>query len=141
ATSNSGLVFGTPTTASAPSNKNNYKSIIDLLRTIGDTKILTSPRIMVLNNQEASILVGRKQTYLTSSQVVNSQTTVATTTPQELDTGIELHVTPTINNDNFVTMKIKPKVSTGSLVQVQVNGESNSVPDLTTSEAETTVMV
>ncbi|MCX5697847.1 MAG: hypothetical protein NTU54_07790 [Candidatus Omnitrophica bacterium] len=146
ATGGSGLVFGTPgsptsASASAPSDKNNYKYIIDLLRTIGDLKILTSPRIMVLNNQEASILVGRKQTYFTSSSVVNSQTTVTTDTPQELNTGIELHVTPTINNDHFVTMKIKPKISTGSLVSVKTNGQDNSAPDMTTAEAETTVMV
>ncbi|MGD0335814.1 MAG: secretin N-terminal domain-containing protein [Candidatus Omnitrophota bacterium] len=134
-----GLTLGTANTTLTGAGQ--YKAVLDALRTIGDTKIISSPRIVATNNQEASILVGRKQTYLTSSAVVNAQTTTTTVTPNTLETGIKLHVTPTINRDNFITMKIKPEISEGTLVKVEVNDQGTDVPDLTTSEAETTVMV
>ncbi|MCX7662038.1 MAG: hypothetical protein N2Z79_05100, partial [Candidatus Omnitrophica bacterium] len=51
------ISIGTATEGKNVTQKGDYKGIIDLLRTIGETKILSSPRIMALNNQEARILV------------------------------------------------------------------------------------
>ncbi|MDP2940724.1 MAG: TonB family protein, partial [Candidatus Omnitrophota bacterium] len=125
-----------------PSAVGKYKAIVDLLRTIGDTKILSSPRIMVLNNQEAKILVGSKDAYITSttSQAAGS-TTVTSQTVNFVDVGIKLFVTPTINRDGFVTMKIKPEVSSSKRTDITSDGKITQIPIVTTSESETTVMV
>ncbi|MFC1700001.1 hypothetical protein ACFL1I_08640, partial [Candidatus Omnitrophota bacterium] len=56
-----------------------------------------------------------------------------------LKKGIQLAVTPTINSDGFVTMKIKPEIS--SVVSTLETTSNNKIPIVDTSTAETTVMV
>ena len=129
------------TTSAALSEKGEYKAILDLLRTIGDTKILSSPRIMALNNQEAKILVGKKDAYITSTTSQAGDSTVTSQTVNFVDVGIKLYVTPTINRDGFVTMKIKPEISEADREKILSEGKETEIPIVTTSEAETTVMV
>jgi len=135
------LLFGTVSSA-APTAQGQYKAIVDLLRTIGDTKILSSPRIMALNNQEAKILVGTKDAYITSttSQGASGQT-VTSQSVNFVDVGIKLYVTPTINRDGFVTMKIRPEISSSERKSIKSEDKTTEIPIVTTSETETAVMV
>jgi len=48
-------------------------------------------------------------------------------------------VTPTINQEGFVTMKIKPEVS--SVTRTLTTASGNQIPIVQTSTAETTIMV
>jgi type II secretory pathway component GspD/PulD (secretin) len=119
---------------------NDYWALIQALETVGTTDILSSPRIMTLNNQEARILVGSSEPYVTSTTVTPS--TGATTTSETvnfIEVGVKLFVTPTIHEDDFITMKIKPEVS--SVRETITTGSNNTVPIVETSEAETTIMV
>ena len=125
-----------------PTEKGQFRTIIDILRTIGDTKILSSPRAMALNNQEAKILVGKKEAYIT--QTVSQSGTAGNVTADQVqfvDVGIQLYVTPTINKDNFVTMKIRPVISSSEYKNFGTGTAPNEVPIVTTSELETTVTV
>lgn len=134
------LIFGA--TTATPTSQGQYKAVIDLLRTIGETKILSSPRIMALNNQEARIHIGTKDAYITST--VSQNGTGPNVTSQSVnfvDWGIQLHVTPTVNRDGFVTMKIKPEISDATRTDITSEGQVTQVPIISTSEAETTVMV
>lgn len=134
------LILGTANVT--PTGKGESKEIIDILRTIGDTKILSSPRVMALNNQEAKILVGTKEAYITqSTSQSGSGTEVTADQVNFVDVGIKLYVTPTINKDNFVTMKIKPEISSSDYKDFGTSTTPNLVPIVTTSESETTVMV
>ncbi|MFZ2357385.1 MAG: hypothetical protein WAW67_06175, partial [Candidatus Omnitrophota bacterium] len=47
----------------------------------------------------------------------------------------------TINRDGFVTMKIKPKISDSTRTSITSGGQITQIPIVSTSEAETTVMV
>ena len=123
-----------------------YHSMIEILDKMGKTEVLSSPRIVVINNEEAAILVGTNHPFATTGTTVSE--TVSQTTQQVtyVDLGIKLHVTPTINNDGYITMKIKPEVSskTGDVEIVSEEGtttRTTNVPIISTSEAETTVMV
>ena len=70
----------------------------------------------------------------------SGQTTATTAEDVEfIDVGIQLAVTPTINQDGFVTMKIKPEIS--SVVRTLTTPSNNKIPIVDTSTAETTVMV
>lgn len=134
------ISIGTASGGIVPTEEGEYKGIIDLLRTIGDTKILSSPRIIAINNQEAKILVGTKEPYATQTTVTGEGGTVTTAeTINFVEVGIKLFVTPTINQDNFVTMKIKPEVSSAAEKYTTSKGER--IPIVSTSEAETSVMV
>lgn len=136
---NNTIFMGTPSGMDV-GQPGEYKAIIDALRTIGDTKILSSPRIVALNNQEAKIHVGTKDAYITSSTSQSGTGTAITSQAVNLvDTGIQLSVTPTINRDNFITMKIKPELSSSTRTQITSQNEITEIPIVTTSEAETTV--
>lgn len=117
-----------------------YKTLVEALRTFGNTQILSEPRITVVNNQEAKILVGSKEPYVTT-QISQGGTGTAVTseTVNFIDVGVKLYVTPTIARDGFVQMKIRPEVSskTGTLTTSQ----KNEVPIVETTEAETVLLV
>jgi len=134
-----GLSIGTADVA--PNRPGQFKAILELLQTIGDTKILSSPRIMVLNNQESKILVGTKEAYITSAISQTGETAVTSQSVNFVDTGIKLYVTPTINRDGFVTMKIKPEISSAEREEIKSEDRFTEIPIVSTSQAETTVMV
>ncbi|MFH1655817.1 MAG: secretin N-terminal domain-containing protein [Candidatus Omnitrophota bacterium] len=120
-------------------SENSYEALIEVLQTMGETNTLSTPRITVLNNQEAKILVGTKEVYVSTTTTTSES--LATTAEQVtfVDVGVTLSVTPTINPDGFVTMKIKPEVSSTGTPYMTASG--NEIPVVSTSEAETIVMV
>ena len=124
--------------------------MIQLLKTIGDTDLLSSPRITALNNQEAKILIGTSTPYATNTVTQTTGLATTATNLTFLDIGVKLFVTPTINKDGFITMKIKPEVSnqSGSYTyggttdpSTGVSSNATSVPIVTTTQAETSVTV
>ncbi|MBI2496301.1 MAG: type II secretion system protein GspD [Candidatus Omnitrophica bacterium] len=116
------------------------RGVLQLLQTYGDTKILSRPRIAAINNQEAKILVGSREAYVTQTQSQSATgPTVTAESVEFIDVGVKLNVVPTINTDGFVIMKIKPEVS-----EVRETVESalkSKIPIVQTSEAETVVKV
>ncbi|MBZ0167353.1 MAG: type II and III secretion system protein, partial [Candidatus Omnitrophica bacterium] len=56
-----------------------------------------------------------------------------------IEVGVKLYVTPTIHKDQFITMKVKPEIS--SVTRNVITSNNNSIPVVETSEAETTVTV
>jgi general secretion pathway protein D len=118
----------------------NYTAMVQALETAGATNILSNPSITTLSNREAKILVGSEEPYVTST----TTTTAAgpSTTAESvnfIEVGVKLFVTPTIHKDDFITVKIKPEVS--SVVRTVTTGNNNVIPVVETSQAETTVTV
>ncbi len=117
-----------------------YKFLFEALETIGRTEIVSSPRIAAINNQEAKVLVGTRQPYVT--QTTTTPATGATTTAESVtfvDVGVNFTVTPTVTKDGYVLMKVKPEVS--SLGTPLTTSTGNKIPVVSTSEAETNVLV
>jgi len=121
-------------------SRGDYKVLIEALRTFGDTKILSEPRITALNGQEAKILVGSKEPYVTQT-ISQAGTGTAVTAEQVtfLDVGVKLFVTPTIAQDGFVQLKIRPEVS--AKTSTLTTAQKNEIPIVETSEAETSLLV
>jgi MSHA type pilus biogenesis protein MshL len=142
-----GLSNVTPSTLSIATTGGNYSAIVSLLKTYGKTNVLSRPRITVVDGQEAKILVGAKEVYVTSEVTTTSGGTYHTTDHvQFVDVGVRLAVTPEINKAGFVTLKIKPEVSNADATKtVQLKNPDGStrtiVPYVTTAEAETFVVV
>ncbi|MDP2939551.1 MAG: secretin N-terminal domain-containing protein [Candidatus Omnitrophota bacterium] len=117
-----------------------YTALVEALEEVGTTNTLSSPRITALNNEEAKILVGSTEPYVTTT--TTTPASGPTTTAEAvnfIDVGVKLYVTPTINKDNFITMKIKPEVS--SVTSYLTTSQNNKIPIVETSQAETSVMV
>lgn len=114
-TANSGLF-------SASLDSKDFSGILNLVRTFGATRVLSSPRLTVLNNQTAILKVARNEVYfLTSAQfptttnaagVVVSGTPVFSSTPRTVPVGLVMTVQPSINADaDRVTMTLRPTIS------------------------------
>ena len=88
---------------------------IRLLQEFGDTKVLSSPKLMVLNNQTAVLKVVDNLVYFTiEAQVTQNQTnsnTVFTTTPQTVPVGVVMSVTPQVSDSSSVMLNVRPTVS------------------------------
>jgi len=142
-----GLTGVTPSTLNIATTKGSYSALIGLLKTYGETNILSRPRITVLDKQQAKILVGAKEVYVTSEVTTTSGGTYHTTDHVNfVDVGVRLAVTPEINRDGFVSLKLKPEVSSADPTRtVELKNPDGStrtiVPYVTTSEAETSVVV
>lgn len=121
------------------SGKRDFDALIKYLQTLGKTQILSNPKLVVTNNQEAKIHVGEKQAYVTTTTTTGQTTTTVSEEVTFVDVGIQLSVTPTINDEGYVTMKVKPEVS--SVVSTLTTPTGNKIPIIDTSMAETTVMV
>lgn len=103
--------------------------LIEALRTQSQAKTLASPKVLVLNGQEAKIQIGRQDGY----RVVTTTETSAMESINFLDTGVLLTVTPRISRNGQVLMHVKPEVSDG---QVQ-----DGLPSKKTTEVQTDVML
>ncbi len=138
-----GVVAGTSplsTTTIGSLTENEYSVVLTMIATLGKSRLLSNPRIAVINNQEAKILVGSTTPYITSS--TTTPATGAPTTAETvnfIDTGVKLHVTPTIHDDSYITMKIKPEVS--NIPKSITTSSNNQIPVVDTSEVETTIRV
>jgi len=119
--------------------RDKFTSAVTLLQNFGDTKIISSPKIAAINNQEAKILVGSREAYVTSSQSQAESTTVTSESVEFIDVGVKLNIVPAINDDGYITMKIKPEIS--SVRETLTTSLGSKIPIVETSEAETSVKV
>jgi general secretion pathway protein D len=116
-----------------------YTVLIEALDTVGKTNVLSNPRIAVVNNEEAKILVGSSQPYVTTQTTTpGSGPSTTAETVNFIEVGVKLFVTPTIHGDGYITMKIRPEVS--SAANTLPTSSGNKIPIVETSQAETTVM-
>ncbi|MFH1856298.1 MAG: type IV pilus secretin PilQ [Candidatus Omnitrophota bacterium] len=113
------------------------QATMEFLFSRNDTEVLSNPRITTLNNQLAKITVGTKWPI---AQFGYSQDTnqwyINGWTYEEF--GILLEVTPVINKDNFITLKVRPEVSD---LEGTVSFTGAEVPIISTKEAEAIVMI
>ena len=91
-----------------------------------DAKVLTSPNLVISRNEEASLSTGQ-DIPIQEMSTTSSGTNIATTFRR---VGATLTITPMIINDNLVTLKVAPEVST-----VQQYQRINQGYDATTGEA------
>jgi type IV pilus secretin PilQ/predicted competence protein len=108
---------------------NNVTGFVRALETVGSTKILASPRILVLNKQRAEIQLGSRLGFQTLSQ--NFTSTIQQV--QFLNTGTLLRLRPFVSTDGIVRMEIHPERSSGSV--------NNNIPNQQTAELTTNVLV
>jgi general secretion pathway protein D len=88
------------------------KAFFDILATESSVKFLSTPQVMVLDNQTASIRVGDQIPVTTrSSQSTTNPDAPIVTEVQFRDTGTLLTVTPRINKGGQVTLEISQEVS------------------------------
>lgn len=122
-----GAPFNLATTAAdgvftASVKENDFSAILNLVRTFGTTRILSAPRLTVLNNQTAVLKVARNEVYfVTSAQypttvstagVPVSGTPVFSSTPRTVPVGLVMTVQPSIDQQKErITLTLRPTIS------------------------------
>ncbi len=113
--STAGLFAGYLNPASAVGN---IAASVTLLQQFGDTKVLSSPKLMVLNNQTAILKVVDNLVYFTvQAQISQSNSNGAqnlqsiTTTPNTVPVGVVMSVTPQIGDSGNVNVDVRPTIS------------------------------
>jgi general secretion pathway protein D len=124
----------------------NLKVLLTAQADLNNVKIISSPSLMVLNNQEAKINVGDQVPIQTStlSNAIASTSTDNNNTGfaqanqiQYQDTGVTLEVTPRVNSNGMVIMDILQIVS---VAKETVTGVTTS-PTINKEEIESTIAV
>jgi general secretion pathway protein D len=129
-------------------NSGSVKAVLHAEADKGNVNVISSPSLMVLNNQEAKINVGQQVPVSTggSSIPISGGTTTPnfaqTNSIQYKDTGVTLEVTPRVNANGMVIMEIKQIVS--NVVSLPTSGltlTEQQTPTIDKKEIESSVAV
>ena len=112
--------------------------ILQLLQQLTNVRVLSSPNLLVLNNQSARIQVGNQVPIATGSAV----STISSNAPivnsiEYRDTGIILKVTPRVNASGMVSLDVSEEVSD---VSTTTTSSLNS-PTISERKLDTSVSV
>ena len=102
---------------------------LSLLSEQGRVRTLSTPQLLALENQEASVIVGDRQGY----RVTTTINQVTTESIEFLESGVILRVTPTVDSVGRIMLSIHPEVSTGNIV--------DGIPSQSTTEVTTRLLV
>lgn len=112
----------------------NIKAVLNMLATENKVNVLSSPHIMVTDNQTAKIQVGDS---VPIQGQVTATTTGTVTSVQYLDTGVILSVTPRINSSGLVNLDILQEFS----IPGSINAALANSPTVSKRSAKTQVSV
>jgi len=127
-------------------NGANFEAFLNALKTEGNTKILSNPKISVLNGQPAMITVGQNITYIDSIEVdVDTETGLRTYTAETANilSGVGLALTATVLDNNEIIMNLMPVTSElqGEIAYRSVGEGEVGLPIVNVREMSTTVRV
>ncbi len=97
----------------------NLGVLIRALETDSRTNILATPTLLTLDNEEASIVIGQNVPFITGQYALSG----AATTPTPFQT-VE-------RRDVGLTLQVKPQISEGGTVRLQIYQEVSSIQDQT----------
>jgi general secretion pathway protein D len=136
--------------SSPTSQLGNIAASIRLLEQFGKTRVLSSPKLMALNNQTALLKVVDNLVYFTvqSSQSqaglgVNVITAV-TTTPNTVSVGLVVTLTPQVHDDGHITLIVRPTISSVTDFAIDPNPTltiQNKIPQIAVREMESVLQL
>jgi general secretion pathway protein D len=93
-------------------NATDIQVVLNAMSGVTNVKVLSSPKVMVLDNKTATLQIGDQVPVVTaSSQSVSSSGAPVIQTVQYYDTGVILKVTPQVNSGGLISMDINQEVS------------------------------
>lgn len=124
---------------------------ISLLDSFGDVKVLSSPKLSVMNNQTAMLRVVDNLVYFTiKADTVSNQTTSTTTfttTAVTVPTGFTMSVTPQIDDSDTVLLNLRPSITrllgyvNDPNPSLATAGVTSRIPQLQTREMESVLKI
>lgn len=103
----------------------NVDIYLNALSNKGRVRTLATPKLLTLENQEASTNIGDKLGYRLTTTINN----VTSESIEFLDTGVILRVTSAVDANGKIVMRVRPEVSSGSVL--------GGIPSKKTTEVNT----
>ncbi|MCW5576371.1 MAG: pilus (MSHA type) biogenesis protein MshL [Burkholderiales bacterium] len=137
------------------SDVGNFNATVKLLQEFGNTRVLSSPKMMVLNNQTALLKAVDNLVYFEIQAQSNTTQGVASTTfnstAKTVALGVVMGVTPQVNDDGRVLLTVRPTISrflrfrndpNPSLCDAnRANCVANPVPEIQVREMESVLQI
>jgi len=131
-------------------NKNsNFKAELEMLESFGDTRVLSSPKLLMLNNQTSLLKVVDNLVYFSVQVTPGSTSTSGAVTPATYSTtahtvpvGVIMAVTPQVNDSGRITLIVRPTITrkngdaTDPNPDLKNAGVTNNVPIIQVREME-----
>jgi len=128
---------------------------VSLLESFGNVKVLSSPKLSVMNNQTATLKVADNRVYFTISSTAATYSAAGvlltpptyTTTPNSVSVGFVMNVTPQISSSDTVTINVRPTITRIVSFATDPNpdlanaGVINRIPEIQTREMESILRV
>ena len=99
-------------------DKWDFKATIDLLESYGNTKVLSSPKLMALNNQTALLKVVNNLVYFSIDVAQGTVTASGVVMPSTVKTeahtvpvGVVMSVTPQVGDNGLVSLTVRPTIT------------------------------
>ena len=86
-----------------------FAALLSLVKSQGNSRVVSTPSIMTLDNEEASIIIGDNVSVQTGTTSTNTDTR---DTYERRDVGLSLKIKPQINADNIIRLQIEQELST-----------------------------
>jgi MSHA biogenesis protein MshL len=123
-----------------------FSGVINLLETQGNVQVVSSPRIVTLNNQKAIFKVGQEAYFLTNASTTSfgagiEQTTSQNSSLEPFFSGIALDVTPQISEVGDIILHIHPILSEVKEDLKIINGQEFPLANSATRESDTIARV
>jgi len=140
-TAASGLIPGTFPGFNYILGSSNANVVLNMLSAITNVHVVSSPELLVLDHQSASLLVGNQVPIPTAQ----AQSTLASgaplvTTVQYIDTGVILKVSPRVNENGLITLDVGQEVS--AVANASSTAATNSLgPTITQRRIQSTITV
>lgn len=131
----------------------NLTAQISLLESFGTVKVLSSPKLSVMNNQTATLKVADNRVYFTvtanttAPSLTSAAFTTFTTTPNQISVGFVMNVTPQISDADAVTINVRPTITriigfvNDPNPSLAAAGVTNPVPEIQTREMESIIKI
>ncbi|MFZ7091497.1 secretin N-terminal domain-containing protein [Primorskyibacter sp. 2E233] len=112
-----------------------FVGLLTAITSVNSTRLLSTPSILTLNNQEAEIVVAQNVPFVTGSYSTVGDSAVENPfqTIERQDVGLTLNVTPQINADRTVRLLIKQEVSNLTNSNASSGGEITTKRSLSTT--------
>lgn len=110
-------------------------AMIDFLAGEGAATILSEPSILCINNQESSIYVGQTESILTSTTQGSSTTDIPRSTYTRQDIGLTLKIKPRLSSGEMVTLGVQ------ATLEDVLGGSGTGLPTTTKRDVKTSAIV
>ncbi len=116
-----------------------FNVILSALKQMNGVSVVSNPKLLVANEEQATIHIGEREKPFVSSSTAGQQgiAPIVTYNPGEpVDTGVKLTVTPTVNTQSNITVKIEPELT--RFVRNAVAPDGQTYPIISTKKIMTT---